>query len=456
MRSSVIRDVKDNTIIEIKSFIIDNNLDMNKYESLEKFITNIEEVDCCVVKQDISSSKELIETDLNTEAKSFETQSMIDLIPRSPHLSREFSDTGERIRDSFRARRRRKILNKKRLSEEKSDLDNASHIEYSNNTILCDTSESEPLSLIEITNDANQQLQNVEKTLNEVSETLMYQSLKANRTNVYGKEAFLIKLNDGILSINNVKNIENVSDFDSSCDTSLNYIDNNTLGANTSFILSFNENVIDTPILKNNICHNVDKISPHSAVIGKKNEKYFKQSKSISYPSNKIRLSENRLKNKVKDFSVGKRVIQNETSPNHILKKTLNKETHNPKTFDTQQEKTSKVRLDPKTHLMLLKNQDKKKTQKCIETKILPNTVIIEQKINFPSEDKTRKLSHIKEHIANRTTESTRAKSKMKPISMNNQNKKRQNAVESTTIPILSTSIIRNLSTQIRKTQSEK
>ncbi|KAL9705025.1 hypothetical protein quinque_008543 [Culex quinquefasciatus] len=55
------------------------------------------------------------------------------------------------------------------------------------------------------------------------------------RTKRYGEKGYIIHLNNGNLTLNNVKDLEACSDFDSSCDTSLNYIDLNGGSANCSF-----------------------------------------------------------------------------------------------------------------------------------------------------------------------------------------------------------------------------
>lgn len=94
-------------------------------------------------------------------------------IPKSPHLSKDFSPNGERIRDSIRARRQQRMM-KNRENQRKS---------------------------LEVDVWGN--------------------------SRPYGEKGFIINVKEGGLTLNNVKDLENCSDFDSSCDTSLNYVEAN-------------------------------------------------------------------------------------------------------------------------------------------------------------------------------------------------------------------------------------
>ncbi|XP_037935116.1 LIM domain kinase 1-like isoform X2 [Teleopsis dalmanni] len=113
------------------------------------------------------------------------TQNLPLAIPKSPHLGKDFSPTGERIRDSMRARRRQRLIeNQKRgLTPENN----------------C-----------------------TERVLEAVKHSLQNGVSKKNRP--YGDKGFLLDIHrDGDLRLSNVKDLNNCSDFDSSCDTSLNY-----------------------------------------------------------------------------------------------------------------------------------------------------------------------------------------------------------------------------------------
>lgn len=109
-------------------------------------------------------------------------------IPKSPHLGKDFSPTGERIRDSMRARRRQRLLE----AQQQRGL----------------TPEN----------------QKTDKVLEAVKHSLQHGSGSSRRNKPYGEKGFLLDINkDGNLHLNNVKDLNNCSDFDSSCDTSLNY-----------------------------------------------------------------------------------------------------------------------------------------------------------------------------------------------------------------------------------------
>jgi hypothetical protein len=152
-------------------------------------------------------------------------------IPRSPHLSKDFSPTGERIRSSIRARRQQRMLQNREKQRNSSELEKDS-----------DLSASEPTSLVLVeTKKCNDDI--TESVLESVKATLEKEKekagsdqlakrvwgaacLKEDRPRPYGEKGYLINLN-GSFSINNVKDLDNCSDFDSSCDTSLNYHDVN-------------------------------------------------------------------------------------------------------------------------------------------------------------------------------------------------------------------------------------
>ncbi|KAL9914445.1 LIM domain kinase 1 isoform X1 [Glossina fuscipes] len=97
-----------------------------------------------------------------------------DDIPKSPHLGKDFSPTGERIHNSMRAKRRQRFL----------------------------------------------QAQNA--GLTDVEEIKL--GVESNGKANYVEKGFLINFSqDGDLHLNNVENLNNYSDLDSSCETSLTY-----------------------------------------------------------------------------------------------------------------------------------------------------------------------------------------------------------------------------------------
>ncbi|XP_030244514.1 LIM domain kinase 1 isoform X4 [Drosophila navojoa] len=100
-------------------------------------------------------------------------------IPKSPHLGKDFSPSGERLRDSMRARRRQRFLG------------------------------------------AQPQLRGLTPETTS-TERALKQALKKCRP--FGEKGYLVDLRPGAeLQLNDVRDLNNYSDVDSSCDTSLNY-----------------------------------------------------------------------------------------------------------------------------------------------------------------------------------------------------------------------------------------
>uniref|UniRef100_A0A182Q8M8 LIM domain kinase 1 n=1 Tax=Anopheles farauti TaxID=69004 RepID=A0A182Q8M8_9DIPT len=183
-------------------------------------------------------------------------------IPKSPHLSKDFSANGDRIRDSIRAKRRQRMM----LSREnqRKSLDSSLLVgrlggcadllrQTEPNGAGDDGSASEPISLLMtsdmIANDGalqgaerpstDQVLASVKESL-ERNKSLLQETPPRARQFVigggevsqpkikhYGEKGFVIQLQNGHLTLNNVRDLENCSDFDSSCDTSLNYAEVN-------------------------------------------------------------------------------------------------------------------------------------------------------------------------------------------------------------------------------------
>ncbi|KAH8306496.1 hypothetical protein KR018_000563 [Drosophila ironensis] len=114
-------------------------------------------------------------------------------IPKSPHLGKDFSPSGERLRDSMRARRRQRFLG---AQEQRRNL----------------TPETESKS----------------------TERALKQALRKCRP--FGERGYLVDLRPGgELQLQDVRDLNTYSDVDSSCDTSLNYQEvNNPPGATTA------------------------------------------------------------------------------------------------------------------------------------------------------------------------------------------------------------------------------
>ncbi|XP_073844354.1 LIM domain kinase 1 isoform X2 [Musca autumnalis] len=143
----------------------------------------------------INSPKEETQPEPIEEDKHDSSYRLPDGIPKSPHLGKDFSPTGERIHNSMRARRRQRSLQAQKNLGANED-------------------------------------QSTERVLEAVKESLQIDCHKSkttqNKRNL--ERGFILDINrSGVLHINNVRDLNNLSDFDSSCDTSLNYHEvNNT------------------------------------------------------------------------------------------------------------------------------------------------------------------------------------------------------------------------------------
>ncbi|XP_052862775.1 LIM domain kinase 1 [Anopheles cruzii] len=179
-------------------------------------------------------------------------------IPKSPHLGKDFSANGDRIRDSIRAKRRQRMM----LSREnqRKSLDSsvlAARLIGSDRLVGdfmldggTDGSASEPISLIMTagqlapeaaaggTSTSPRDRLSTDEVLASVKDTLERNgsllerrpeecSVASAKTKHYGEKGFIIHVKNGHLTLNNVRDLENCSDFDSSCDTSLNYLEVN-------------------------------------------------------------------------------------------------------------------------------------------------------------------------------------------------------------------------------------
>ncbi|KAL7743940.1 hypothetical protein ACLKA6_003160 [Drosophila palustris] len=108
-------------------------------------------------------------------------------IPKSPHLGKDFSPSGERLRDSMRARRRQRFLGAQQQQQQQLGAQRRGLTPETTST-----------------------------------ERALKQALKKCRP--FGEKGYLVDLRPGAeLQLNDVRDLNNYSDVDSSCDTSLNY-----------------------------------------------------------------------------------------------------------------------------------------------------------------------------------------------------------------------------------------
>lgn len=388
--------IMNNGSTEVKHYIVNNNIDLK------------------VVNDEINIENKSIEVDGNNfeDADNVLGESaLLNEKPKSLYFSRDFSETGERLRNSFRARRHKKSIQNKKLVQENAD----------DNILLCDTSESEPLSLIEITNEAKQSLANVEHTLNKVSQKLK----NDQRLNQFDNDAFVIKMGDGVFSIKGVKKLENLSDIDSSCDTSLNFIESSLSGDNNNLNSQSLEYNSDNSLVAKN-----EDIPVKSKLLLQNKEKnlYMKEfDQSTTSPKNtfnKRSIPENRIINSNRCLLREKKINENKLN---ILKK------YSPK---SQVDATKPVVVQ-NTKSANNKEQSNKRSN-CKQTGTPLTLNLISKSLSHPSEKLT---------ISEKMTESARAKIKAKipinktfkntmvltnPININEKNKLKTVTLKST------------------------
>lgn len=165
-------------------------------------------------------------------------------IPKSPHLSKDFSPTGERIRDSVRARRRQR-MQQQREQHRKSDVPDeplgAPMPQPPNGTAAVEPADRPIEQVLRAVSDTLEQRRT---QLNQLPEP----ERPAAKVRPYGMKGFIINVgNEGALTLNNVRDLEGCSDFDSSCDTSLNYMDVNGVGGGMPPICLAVENALESP-----------------------------------------------------------------------------------------------------------------------------------------------------------------------------------------------------------------
>lgn len=230
---------------------IEHNNDINK-KHYELVSESIDEVDFAIdnknkkttlnieLKGDVSDIPSIATAQIG-ESERIENSHSIPIvvstkdIPKSPHLSKDFSPNGDRIRDSIRARRQQRMM-KNRENQRKS-FENDNSTENSAPSSLTDDSykksSSEPVSLVNNNNSSKMETEtdrvliDVRKTLDYNKKDLLTRKESKIKSRPYGEKGFIINMKDGLLNLNNVKDLDNCSDFDSSCDTSLNYIEVN-------------------------------------------------------------------------------------------------------------------------------------------------------------------------------------------------------------------------------------
>lgn len=182
----------------------------------------------CSHSSSFSSNDKVIDQVPSTHENSLsssECSPFIREIPKSPHLSKDFGENGERLRNSLRFRRQERLQKQRSLrslanlmSQQSSSCSWDSGNENSISSANTDDFESDRgPNYFHFTKPSLCDPKNL-KTI-------------GKKPKPYGEKGFIIHVNDGSLTLNDVKDLNNCysDDFDSSCDTSLNYIDPDSL-----------------------------------------------------------------------------------------------------------------------------------------------------------------------------------------------------------------------------------
>lgn len=163
-------------------------------------------------------------------------------IPKSPHLSKDFSPNGERLRNSLRFRRQERLQKQRSLRSLANLISQQSSCSWdSGNENSISSANTDDFD-----SDRGSNFFNFSKLpLSDVNKIKQI----GKKSKPYGEKGFIIHVNDGSLTLNDVKDLNNCysDDFDSSCDTSLNYIDPESL--NVSIEPEINPKTIETKFI---------------------------------------------------------------------------------------------------------------------------------------------------------------------------------------------------------------
>lgn len=155
------------------------------------------------------------------------TSPFIREIPKSPHLSKDFGENGERLRNSLRFRRQ------ERLQKQRSLRSLANLMSQQSSTCSWDSGNENSISSANTDDFESDRGPNYfHFTKQSLCDPKNIKTV-GKKPKPYGEKGFIIHVNDGSLTLNDVKDLNNCysDDFDSSCDTSLNYIDHDSLNS---------------------------------------------------------------------------------------------------------------------------------------------------------------------------------------------------------------------------------
>ncbi|XP_055902546.1 LIM domain kinase 1 isoform X2 [Eupeodes corollae] len=153
-------------------------------------------------------------------------------IPKSPHLGKDFSPNGERIRGSIRERRQQKMLNEQNSSSPHRYMKQSSVSEEERHEVLNKSSEG--------TLKTDRVLEAVRCALED--DNILNKKPKC-KSDMIGQKGFLIhKEENGSLTLNSVKDLTECSDScDTSCDTSLDFMEANSWVPSSSKLVDNNK-----------------------------------------------------------------------------------------------------------------------------------------------------------------------------------------------------------------------
>lgn len=165
-----------------------------------------------------NSNEKLIDTVPSSSENEANSTSLLREIAKSPHLCKDFSPNGERLRNSIRVRRQERLQKQRSLRSLASLLSQQSSCSWDSGN----ENSATPTIIDDIDVKSSER---IPSHFNYSKLNLLTQTVKKSKP--YGEKGFIIHVNDGSLTLNDVKDLNNCysDDFDSSCDTSLNYID---------------------------------------------------------------------------------------------------------------------------------------------------------------------------------------------------------------------------------------
>lgn len=306
-----------------------------------KFVDN---VPLSIINQhSVESNDEKSLGSCNGDNKAIGCSPTVREIPTSPHLSKDFSANGERLRSSIRARRQERIQKQRSLRtlvNLMTQQSTCSSDSGNENSISFITADDIDISDHELPTNYFSNSRSPFARINDIKPTA-----PTKKSKPYGDKGFIINVNDGSLTINDVKDLNNCysDDFDSSCDTSLNYIDNDTL--NVTPIDGSHKNDVRSPKFIKNATFEVALPEPDESIEA-----------IAKYTLDEVRENLNKCKTKLNALEIGDskhakhtQIIKTHTTPPKV---SLN-DISSPKKTNIEQSTNDTSRLNPSSSPIL-------------------------------------------------------------------------------------------------------